>query len=133
MDVVCLRYQFELEDFDGQIFYYANHEFYKDIRTHIDYMYDCPQNLREEEMFVTPEWAKNVFVDDVQGFFAVTKEQDGNEIAFLVHAKQGDIEFQKEDGLLKELDDLNNWKNILTEENFIYKLASFEVAVLVKK
>lgn len=62
MDMVCLRYQFELEDQDGQIYYYANHEFYKDKRTHIDYMYDCPQNLREEEMFQTPAWAKNKII-----------------------------------------------------------------------
>ncbi|MBQ2900523.1 MAG: alpha-glycosidase [Agathobacter sp.] len=62
MDMVCLRYQFELEDYEGQIYYYANHEFYKEPRTHIDYMYDCPQNLREEEMVVTPEWAKNKVV-----------------------------------------------------------------------
>ena len=62
MDMVCLRYQFELEDYEGNIFYYANHEFYKEPRTHIDYMYDCPQNLREEEMVVTPDWAKNKVV-----------------------------------------------------------------------
>lgn len=62
MDMVCLRYQFELEDYNGQIYYYANHEFYEEMRTHIDYMYDCPQNLREEEIFETPEWAKNKIV-----------------------------------------------------------------------
>ncbi len=65
MDMVCLRYQFELEDYEGQIYFYANHEFYKEIRTHIDYMYDCPQNLREEELFETPEWAKNKIVYQV--------------------------------------------------------------------
>ena len=62
MDMVCLRYQFELEDYEGNIYYYANHEFYAKPRMHIDYMYDCPQNLREEEMVVTPEWAKNKVV-----------------------------------------------------------------------
>ena len=62
MDMVCLRYQFELEDYEGNIFYYANHEFYNEPRTHIDYMYDCPQNLREEEMVITPEWARNKVV-----------------------------------------------------------------------
>lgn len=62
MDMVCLRYQFELEDFDGNVFYYANHEFYPEMRDHIDYMYDCPQNLREEEMVITPDWAKNKVV-----------------------------------------------------------------------
>lgn len=62
IDMVCLRYQFELEDMDGQIAYYGNHEFYDDMITHIDYMYDCPQNLREEEMFSTPKWAENKII-----------------------------------------------------------------------
>ena len=62
MDMVCLRYQFELEDCEGKICYYANHEFYIEPRTHINYMYDCPQTLREEEMVVTPDWAKNKVV-----------------------------------------------------------------------
>ena len=59
IDMVCMRYQFELEDQNGQIAFYGNHEFYEEKITSIDYMYDCPQNLREEEMFSTPEWAKN--------------------------------------------------------------------------
>jgi len=75
MDMVCLRYQFELEDYEGQIYYYANHEFYKEPRTHIDYMYDCPQNLREEEMVVTPEWAKNKVVYQIfPSRFATSQE-----------------------------------------------------------
>lgn len=75
MDVVCLRYQFELEDMEGQIYYYANHEFYKAPRTHIDYMYDCPQNLREEEMYVVPEWAKNKIIYQIfPSRFATSKK-----------------------------------------------------------
>lgn len=75
MDVVCLRYQFELEDMEGQIYFYANHEFYKAPRTHIDYMYDCPQNLREEEMYVVPEWAKNKIIYQIfPSRFATSKE-----------------------------------------------------------
>lgn len=75
MDMVCLRYQFELEDYEGNIFYYANHEFYKEPREHIDYMYDCPQNLREEEMVVTPDWAKNKIVYQIfPSRFASSKE-----------------------------------------------------------
>ena len=75
MDMVCLRYQFELEDYEGNIAYYANHEFYKEPRTHIDYMYDCPQNLREEEMVVTPDWAKNKIVYQIfPARFATSKE-----------------------------------------------------------
>lgn len=59
MDVVCLRYYFELKDRAGNISYYGNHAFFDEQITDIDRMFDCPQNLREEEMFQTPEWAKN--------------------------------------------------------------------------
>lgn len=75
MDMVCLRYQFELEDYEGNIFYYSNHEFYNEPRTHIDYMYDCPQNLREEEMVVTPDWARNKVVYQIfPSRFATSKK-----------------------------------------------------------
>lgn len=75
MDMVCLRYQFELEDYEGNVFYYANHEFYQEPRTHIDYMYDCPQNLREEEMVETPDWAKNKVVYQIfPSRFATSKD-----------------------------------------------------------
>lgn len=59
MDVVCLRYFFEIEDAAGNVTYYGNHAFYDECITDIDKMYDCPQNLREEERFELPEWAKN--------------------------------------------------------------------------
>lgn len=75
MDMVCLRYQFELEDYEGNVLFYANHEFYNEPRTHIDYMYDCPQNLREEEMVVTPEWARNKVVYQIfPSRFATSKK-----------------------------------------------------------
>uniref|UniRef100_UPI0040575A09 alpha amylase N-terminal ig-like domain-containing protein n=1 Tax=Agathobacter sp. TaxID=2021311 RepID=UPI0040575A09 len=61
-DVVCLRYFFELEDCKGDIAYYGNYDFYRKKPDDIERMYDCPQNLREEEMFVIPEWAKNKVV-----------------------------------------------------------------------
>lgn len=77
IDMVCLRYQFELEDFEGKILFYGNHEFHPEKITSIDYMYDCPQNLREEEMFVTPEWAKNKIVYQVfPSRFATSKKVD---------------------------------------------------------
>ena len=59
IDVVCLRYFFEIEDTTGKVTYYGNHNFYDECITDIDRMFDCPQNLREEEMFVLPEWARN--------------------------------------------------------------------------
>lgn len=57
--VVCLRYWFELEGSDGQRMYYSNYRFSASPITDTDDMFDCPQNLREEERFLTPGWAEN--------------------------------------------------------------------------
>lgn len=77
IDMVCLRYYFELEDMDGMILYYGNHEFYPEKITSIDYMYDCPQNLREEEMYLTPEWANNKIVYQIfPSRFAASQKVD---------------------------------------------------------
>lgn len=62
MDVICLRYFFELVDQAGQVSFYGNYEFFEKMIDSIDYMFDCPQNLREEEIFLVPEWAKNKVV-----------------------------------------------------------------------
>ena len=62
IDVVCLRYFFEIEDRAGTVAYYGGHEFYDQPITEIDRMYDCPQTLREEELFELPGWAKNKVV-----------------------------------------------------------------------
>lgn len=59
MDVICLRYFFEIEDVSGNVAYYGNHYFYDEPITDIEKMYDCPQNLREDELFEVPRWAKN--------------------------------------------------------------------------
>ncbi|MCM1283879.1 MAG: glycoside hydrolase family 13 protein [Muribaculaceae bacterium] len=60
--VVCLRYFFELTDCAGEKIYYGNYEFSRECITDIDKMFDCPQNLREEECFAVPEWAANQVV-----------------------------------------------------------------------
>lgn len=62
IDVICLRYYFELTDTAGQTAYYGNYEFFDEPVESIDFMFDCPQNLREEEMFLVPDWAKNKIV-----------------------------------------------------------------------
>ena len=62
IDAVCFRYFFEIEDASGNVTYYGNHNFYNDTITDIDKMFDCPQNLREEEIFELPDWAKNKVV-----------------------------------------------------------------------
>ncbi len=53
---------FEFTDTQGEKIYYGNYEFYKECITNRDRMFDCPQNLREEEMFEVPDWAANKVV-----------------------------------------------------------------------
>ena len=60
--LICLRYFFEFIDTDGEKVYYGNYEFNNDCITNRDRMFDCPQNLREEEMFEVPQWAANKVV-----------------------------------------------------------------------
>ena len=62
LDVVCLRYFFEIEDTAGKVCYYGEHSFFDRCITDIDNMFDCPQNLREEELFCLPQWARNKVV-----------------------------------------------------------------------
>ncbi|MCR5607880.1 MAG: glycoside hydrolase family 13 protein [Lachnospiraceae bacterium] len=59
IDMVCLRYYFEIVDNDGIKTYYGNHSFYNDDITDIGMMFDCPQTTREQEIFAAPEWAYN--------------------------------------------------------------------------
>lgn len=62
MHLICLRYYFEFTDMQGEKVYYGNYEFSRECITNRDRMFDCPQNLREEEMFEVPEWAANKVV-----------------------------------------------------------------------
>ena len=57
---VCLRYYFELIGDDT--FYFGNERFFKKPIDNIDYMFDLPQTLREEEMYIVPSWAKNKII-----------------------------------------------------------------------
>lgn len=57
--VVCLRYYFEVVDENGVSWFYSNDRFTRNPPTDIERYFDCPQNLREEERFVTPAWAAN--------------------------------------------------------------------------
>lgn len=61
-DVICLRYYFELVDKEGATAYFGNCDFYEAEIIDIERMFDCPQNLREEEIFDVPEWAANKIV-----------------------------------------------------------------------
>lgn len=74
--VICLRYFFELVDKEGKTVYYGNYEFSSSTIENIDKMFDCPQNLREEERFLVPEWAKNAVVYQIfPSRFASSREQ----------------------------------------------------------
>lgn len=57
--VVCLRYCFELEDWEGNRVFYSNSGFSAAIPEDIERLFDCPQTLREEERFQVPKWAEN--------------------------------------------------------------------------
>ena len=65
MHLICLRYYFEFTDMQGEKVYYGNYEFNKECITNRDRLFDCPQNLREEEMFEVPKWAANKVVYQV--------------------------------------------------------------------
>lgn len=76
-DVICLRYFFELEDYEGLVKYYGNYFFYDEELNNNDRMFDCPQNLREEEVFDIPKWAQNKVVYQIfPSRFATDKEVD---------------------------------------------------------
>ena len=62
IDVVCLRYFFELVGHDGERIYYSNCRFLREAPEDNDRMFDLPQNLRETERFAVPEWAKDKVV-----------------------------------------------------------------------
>ena len=75
IDVICLRYFFELTDFNSETIFYGNHEFFSEITEDNDFMFDCPQNLKEEEIFEIPQWAKNKVVYQIfPSRFATTQE-----------------------------------------------------------
>ena len=68
VDMLCIRYYFELRDCGGGTLYYGNYSFYKAEPEHIEEMFDCPQLSREEERYEAPGWARGkvvyqIFVD----------------------------------------------------------------------
>ena len=65
IDVVCLRYFFELIDMEGNRLYFSNCRFLSNAPEDNDRMYDLPQTLRETERFIVPSWAANKIVYQV--------------------------------------------------------------------
>ena len=62
LNVACLRYCFLLEDPAGIKVYFSHGGFTQEVPQDIERMFDCPQILREEEQFVTPQWAKHKII-----------------------------------------------------------------------
>lgn len=68
VNMLCIRYYFEIRDMEGEITYYGNYAFHKTEPAVIEEMFDCPQLSREEERYEAPGWAKGkvvyqIFVD----------------------------------------------------------------------
>ncbi len=75
VDVICLRYFFEITSYDGEKIYYGNYRFFDEPINDNGYMFDLPQNLREEECFDVPQWAKNSVVYQIfPSRFATTED-----------------------------------------------------------
>ena len=68
VNMLCIRYYFEIRDCEGQTVYYGNYSFYETEPGQIEEMFDCPQLSREEERYEAPAWAGGkvvyqIFVD----------------------------------------------------------------------
>ncbi|SCW71414.1 Glycosidase [Lachnospiraceae bacterium C10] len=57
IDMLCLRYFFELNGQDEMRRYYGDYRFFEHAPDNVEAMFDMPQILREEECFNTPQWA----------------------------------------------------------------------------
>lgn len=105
-DVVCLRYWFELVGTDGTTIYYSNYRFASLPFTDTDDMFDCPQNLREEEAFVTPRWAENKVIYQIfPSRFASTEPVPKQEWYKAPISFQDDLHGNLR-GIIRHLDDL---------------------------
>lgn len=62
LDMICLRYFFELIDKDGQSLYFGNYTFWEKRPKEISQMFDCPLKSKEEDRFLVPDWAKGKVV-----------------------------------------------------------------------
>ena len=108
MDVVCLRYFFEIKDTAGKVTFYGNHNFFDECITDIDRMFDCPQNLREEELFELPEWAKNKVIYQIfPSRFATDKEVPEEEWYQAPIGHQADLKGSLR-GIINHLDHIKN-------------------------
>ena len=108
MHLICLRYFFEFTDTQGEKVYYGNYEFDKECITNRDSMFDCPQNLREEEMFEVPEWAANKVVYQIfPSRFAATEPVD-KELWYKAPITPMDDLHGNLRGIIEHMDDIQN-------------------------
>ena len=68
--MLCVRYYFEFRSSNSANNsnihdFYGNNRFFNKEITDIAYMYDCPQPVKEEEMYIIPEWAKGAVVYEI--------------------------------------------------------------------
>ena len=88
--------------------YYGNYEFDKECITNRDRMFDCPQNLREEEMFEVPEWAANKVVYQIfPSRFAATEPVD-KELWYKAPITPMDDLHGNLRGIIEHMDDIQN-------------------------
>ena len=80
--MICIRYYFEFVSNNASNNshihdFYGNNKFFTQNITDIGYMFDCPQPVKEEEMFIVPDWAKGAVVYQIfPDRFATDKKID---------------------------------------------------------
>ena len=77
LDMICLRYFFEIEDYAGEKVYFGNDSFFDEKPSETGDMFDCPQSLREEGYPQIPDWLKGkVLYQIFPSRFATSKNVD---------------------------------------------------------
>ena len=92
-------------------------------------MYRKLIQIRKQYPILTEGRIKDVFCDDLQGIFAITRELDGQELVLLAHAKDGEVSVLEQ----SPLSNFIGMENLLTDTTFSGKLCAFALEVLVKK
>ena len=85
--------------------------------------------IRNQYPVLTEGRIKDVFCDDGQGIFAITRELDEKELVLLAHAKDGEVVISND----SPLSNLIGMENLLADTTFSGKLCGFELEVLIKK
>lgn len=62
LDVICVKYLFKVEDYQGEVVYYCDKDIYDEEPKELVAMFDSPQEAREEEIFNIPKWMEDGIV-----------------------------------------------------------------------